>query len=348
MRDSKLSWDAATLDRFLTAPTTVVPGTSMVVPVSKQSDRDNLIAYFKALKDGTFKDVPVAGFRPPPNTPAGAGGPPKGEADWKKDAPGRVHHVKASDLPPPFDTPSTVNFPRLVPKPETATLSVPKGFKVEVFADKLQGPREMHLAPNGDILLAETRGGRISVLRPSVDGARAATVETFAQGLVQPFGLALYPRKDPKWLYVAEANRVVRYAYAVGDLKARGEYEHVQLERTYYAFDPIRWSLTSFIAAFLVVTFMWLRPKSKLAWKSAIALTTIGALMLVTAIVLRCIIRERPPVSTLYETVLFVTASCVLVAIFIECVQKARFAIQTAVVLGMIGLFVAASNVAYA
>jgi ABC-type transport system involved in cytochrome c biogenesis permease subunit len=122
---------------------------------------------------------------------------------------------------------------------------------------------------------------------------------------------------------------------------ARGEYEHVQLERTYYAFDPIRWSLTSFVAAFLVVALMWLRPQSKLAWKGAVAFTSAGALLLVTAIVFRCIIRERPPVSTLYETVLFVTAACVLVAVFIECVQKARFAVQTAAVLGMIGLFVA-------
>jgi ABC-type transport system involved in cytochrome c biogenesis permease subunit len=122
---------------------------------------------------------------------------------------------------------------------------------------------------------------------------------------------------------------------------ARGEYEHVRLERTYYAFDPIRWSLMSFIGAFLVVTLMWLRPKSETAWKGALALTTVGALLLVTAIVMRCIIRERPPVSTLYETVLFVTASCVLVAIFIEVVQRARFAIQTAALLGVIGLFVA-------
>ncbi|MDZ4773512.1 MAG: cytochrome c biogenesis protein CcsA [Planctomycetota bacterium] len=122
---------------------------------------------------------------------------------------------------------------------------------------------------------------------------------------------------------------------------ARGEYEHVELERAYYAFDPIRWSLASFIAAFLGVSIMWLRPRSKLAWKSTLALTSVGALLLVTAIVLRCIIRERPPVSTLYETVLFVTASCVLVAVFIECVQRSRFAIQTAAVLGTVGLFVA-------
>ena len=47
--DSKLVWDAATLDRFLTAPDKVVPGTMMVIAVPVQSDRDNLIEYFKRI-----------------------------------------------------------------------------------------------------------------------------------------------------------------------------------------------------------------------------------------------------------------------------------------------------------
>jgi len=47
--DSKLTWDAATLERFLSAPDTLVPGTAMVVVVPAQRDRDNLIAYFKRV-----------------------------------------------------------------------------------------------------------------------------------------------------------------------------------------------------------------------------------------------------------------------------------------------------------
>src|ERR1700740_2874583 len=33
MKASGLTWNAATLDRFLTSPTTVVPGSAMVIPV---------------------------------------------------------------------------------------------------------------------------------------------------------------------------------------------------------------------------------------------------------------------------------------------------------------------------
>jgi cytochrome c len=36
LKNSKLTWDAATLDRFLTAPTHVVPGSAMVIAVPKE------------------------------------------------------------------------------------------------------------------------------------------------------------------------------------------------------------------------------------------------------------------------------------------------------------------------
>ena len=61
------------------------------------------------------------------------------------------------------------------------------------------------------------------ILRPSADDTHAQEVLTYAQGLVLPYGLAFYPdARHPKWLYVAETNRVVRYAYQPGDSKASG------------------------------------------------------------------------------------------------------------------------------
>jgi glucose/arabinose dehydrogenase/cytochrome c2 len=223
LQDSNLTWDAATLDRFLASPTTVVPGSAMVVAIPKDEDRANVIAYFQSLADGSFKAAPpAAGGAPRGMRPPADAGPPTGEADWKKDAPGRVHRIDVAHLPTPFDSPSATNFPKFVPKPADAKLLVPKGFKVDVFASNLEGARAMKVAPNGDIFLTLTRSGLVKVLRPSADGTTAASVETFAQGLNLPFGIAFYPSGgDPKWLYVAETNRVVRYAYKVGDQKAR-------------------------------------------------------------------------------------------------------------------------------
>jgi glucose/arabinose dehydrogenase len=220
LQAANLTWDAATLDRFLAAPTTVVPGSAMVVAIPKESDRANIIAYFQAVKAGTFKDTPHQ-VGPPPQA-ASSAAPTTGEADWKNDFPGRVHRIDVAKLPAPFDTPSASNFPKLIDRPANARLKVPAGFKVDVFASNVEGARAMKLAPNGDIFLTETRGGLVKVLRPSADGATAASITTFAQGLNLPFGIAFYPAKTPKWLYVAETNRVVRYAYQVGEQQASG------------------------------------------------------------------------------------------------------------------------------
>jgi glucose/arabinose dehydrogenase/cytochrome c2 len=223
MRHSNLSWDAETLDRFLAAPTAVVPGSAMVIAVPSASDRQNLIEYFREVQAGTFKDSQPRRFGPPPGMrrPVSAG-EPKGSPDWKQDYPGRAHHIDLAKLPAPYATPSAANFPRLVAQPDGARLRVPSGFTVAVFASDLPGARAMRVAPNGDVFLTETQTGRVMVLRPSADEARAATVTVFAQGLELPFGMTFYPSgANPKWLYVAETNRVVRYAYSVGDTKAR-------------------------------------------------------------------------------------------------------------------------------
>lgn len=45
LKASGLTWDRATLDRYLTAPTRVVPGTKMVVAVPNAAERAALIAH---------------------------------------------------------------------------------------------------------------------------------------------------------------------------------------------------------------------------------------------------------------------------------------------------------------
>src|SRR5690606_22970584 len=77
------------------------------------------------------------------------------QADWRNDAPGRVHRIDVSALPEPFATESNVNFPRIVPKPDDAALQVPAGFTVDVFTRDVERPRVMRVAPNGDIFVVE-------------------------------------------------------------------------------------------------------------------------------------------------------------------------------------------------
>lgn len=217
LSDYGVVWDAATLDHFLAAPAQAVPGTLMVMPTPDATNRANVIAYLSSLRlragitlSNSVVQVASTTADADPNA-------------WQNAAPGVKHHILAADLPPPFKTASAGNGPRVVSQPAQATPAVPPGFSVHRFASGLSGPRLMRVAPNGDIFIAETGSGRIRVLR-APDGAAAPTEnQVFATGLSGPFGIAFYPAGDqPQWVYVANNNTVVRYAYQNGDLQARG------------------------------------------------------------------------------------------------------------------------------
>ena len=141
--------------------------------------------------------------------------------DWRSDKPGVTRLIRPEDLPKPGATSSAVNVSRIVARPSATMPQVPAGFKIELFAERLSGPRQMRVAPNGDIFVAETRAGRIRVLRAADGEQRASTSEIYARGLDRPFGIAFFPNGDnPRWLYVADTDRVVRFPYHNGDLDA--------------------------------------------------------------------------------------------------------------------------------
>ena len=148
------------------------------------------------------------------------------QGDWHDDAPGKVHRLSARDLPPPHATPSAFNRPRIVPRPAGAVPQAPAGVAVTLFTDKLEEPRLIRVAPNGDIFVAESQAGRIRVLRAGGDGAKPSVVSTFAADLDAPFGIAFYPPgPDPQFVYVGDTDAVLRFPYRNGDLTARGPAE---------------------------------------------------------------------------------------------------------------------------
>lgn len=220
LRESKLTWDAGNLDRFLTNPGGVVPGSLMVVAVPDATDRHDLIAYLATLPRVAVMAVVE------PNAADSVASAAADPGDWQKDAPGVRHVIKVAELPRPFATASAGNGPQTVDRPVGANLSVPPGFTIQMFASGLTGPRLLRVAPNGDVFIAETGAGRVRVLR-AADGADTPTRnEIFASGLKGPFGIAFYPAgTDPQWVYVANNNSVVRFPYRNGDLQPRGAAE---------------------------------------------------------------------------------------------------------------------------
>ena len=50
LKKSTLTWDSATLDKFLAGPFRLVPGTRMVMSVPDSKQRADLVAYLSSLK----------------------------------------------------------------------------------------------------------------------------------------------------------------------------------------------------------------------------------------------------------------------------------------------------------
>ena len=123
--------------------------------------------------------------------------------------------------------------------------SVPEGYRITAIATDLKIPRQSLVLPNGDILVAEGRGGSAAKLKPKdviasqikakgntqvkggnrltllrdADGDGSYEVQTvFAEGLNAPYGLAFADGK----LYVANQDALVRFDYQEGQTKAGG------------------------------------------------------------------------------------------------------------------------------
>jgi len=163
----------------------------------------------------------------PQSSPAGTKDNPmtgsSAYADWSQQKPGVYRKITVADLPQPHATQSVDNGPDVVARPAGAMPQAPSGFKVEIYADGLNYPREIRTAPNGDLFLAESRSGEIKVFRGIGKDGKAVQTAVFADGLHQPFGIAFYPSgPEPQWVYVCNTDTVVRFPYRSGDMKARG------------------------------------------------------------------------------------------------------------------------------
>jgi len=124
--------------------------------------------------------------------------------------------------------------------------TVPDNFTVTAIATDLKVPRQTLVLPNGDILVAEGKGGNAPKLKPkdviagyikaqgntSVKGGDRLTLlkdadgdgtyelqTVFADDLNAPYGLAFHDGN----LYVANQDSLVRFSYEEGQTEASGE-----------------------------------------------------------------------------------------------------------------------------
>ena len=146
---------------------------------------------------------------------------------YQTESPGVMRKITVADLPQPYATEAVSNSPSVVPRPADAWPKAMKGFSVQLAAEGLDGPREIRTAPNGDFFVAETNKGRVQVFRGIGKDGKFEQKSLYAKGLVNNFGIAFYPAKDPKWVYMGNTNSVVRFPYKSGDLTASGPSETI-------------------------------------------------------------------------------------------------------------------------
>lgn len=123
--------------------------------------------------------------------------------------------------------------------------TVPEGYSISAIATDLKIPRQTLVLPNGDIIVAEGRGGSAAKLKPKdviasqikakgntqvkggnrltllrdADGDGRYEMQTvFAEHLNAPYGLAYQDGK----LYVANQDALVRFDYRDGQTQAEG------------------------------------------------------------------------------------------------------------------------------
>ena len=144
------------------------------------------------------------------------------------------------NLPAPYQTKSTTKYSKVVGWGKNQTPLAPAGFKVEKFAGALNNPRNIYVAQNGDIFVAQanTEVSGIKKVGAAINGAAASqklsesgnsiilfrdvngdgnadTRTVFLSGLNQPYGMLILNG----WFYVANTDGLWRYPYKTGDTK---------------------------------------------------------------------------------------------------------------------------------
>jgi len=109
---------------------------------------------------------------------------------------------------------------RSAPFDVARTLVVPPGFAVGVYA-RVPKARFLAVAPNGDLLVSNPGAGKIVLVRPGANGGDPVVTD-WATGLYRPHDIVFHKLRGQTYVYVAEGDKIARYAYTRGDATGRG------------------------------------------------------------------------------------------------------------------------------
>ncbi|MFN0077014.1 MAG: cytochrome c biogenesis protein [Prosthecobacter sp.] len=124
----------------------------------------------------------------------------------------------------------------------------------------------------------------------------------------------------------------------------RGEGQFIALERHSMRADYFFYAQWIFLVGFIAVALTWVSPGSRFESISKLAawlLLGSATALAVTGVIIRCIIMQRPPITTLYETILFIGSACALLGLLAEWITKRGLGLLIAAVAGAACMFLA-------
>lgn len=123
----------------------------------------------------------------------------------------------------------------------------------------------------------------------------------------------------------------------------RGQSGHIGMEIGLHRADYFTNALYMFILGALALALSWVSPGGLwerickvICWVSMIS----GAALGTVGITIRSLIMERPPITTLYETIIFITTASVIGALLVEWLSRRKgLAMTVACIAGVAGMF---------
>jgi glucose/arabinose dehydrogenase len=160
----------------------------------------------------------------------------------------------AKELAAPHESESTIHHPKVLGWEDDQRPQAPAGFEVNALVREIESPRWLYVLPNGDVLVAQARTlpkkpkptespeeeakeqkqaegmkksrtvtgsspNQITLLRDADGDGNYEVRSTFAEGLNQPFGMALVGDT----LFIATTDALLAFEYERGDTQLEGE-----------------------------------------------------------------------------------------------------------------------------
>ena len=128
--------------------------------------------------------------------------------------PGEKYFFDINKLAKPYATKSVPNVFNALDV-DSCKLNAPVGFKINIFANNLQNPRNIKVSENGDVFVVESETGKIKILRDTDNDGESDTHQVFAEGFNKPFGIEI----SSEYLFIADVDYVWKIPYQIGQLQ---------------------------------------------------------------------------------------------------------------------------------